>query len=227
MADSVPLMNLPPESAPWGRYITKTIEDMQNQATSNSEKIGASFQALNSSMKLISKQIATIIEVQETLITQQATLAAQQASLSAQQSALSAAVADIATVSANQVTAVTNTASSGGSIGVGAGGTYVNATVATPAGFTRAYAVGITSITIAGAGPAASVQTNIGGSLGFALPIYSESAAGTIATGGTSHAATFTGLVPGQEISAGARMAAVSNVSGAYIINSIAVTFLK
>lgn len=145
--------------------------------------------------------------------------------LTDQQNALAAQVARIDALVNNQVTVATATANTGGAVAIGAGISYGVASVSVPAGFTRAGVIGVTSVTATGSAPAVQVQTDISGNLGFQLPIYGSSG-DIVATGATSHAATFTGLAGGA-ITVGGRVAGVSGVTNAYFVNTVIATFYR
>jgi len=90
---------LPPESEPWGRSVDQDITQIK---IDNAKALGEStnaFKSINSSMRLISKQITDLTTLTTTLSAQQVTLAAQQIQLTQ-------SVADITALNSSRVSSV-------------------------------------------------------------------------------------------------------------------------
>lgn len=225
---------LPPDSAPWGRQVNDRLGNVEYETTKIREDVSNTLRGVNGALTQLSKQVFALNELtaqlaaqQATLNAQQAALASQQATLSSQQASLSAAVNDIASLASNQVFGATASNTTGGAIAVSTGVTYAPAVVTVPAGFTRAYVIGVSNLVPSGNSPLLVAQTNISGDLGFATPVYAGGAGDVIACGSTSHATFFSGLSAGVGISVGARIVSQNAVNNVYIINSMSVTFLK
>lgn len=228
MADVRPRRNLPLDSEPWGRRIEADLDTALSRTDYNSQHAENAFKSINSSMTLITRQIASLNALTQTLAQQQQALAEANAALSAQQGALTNVVNSVAAVSANQVTGATTSNSNGSPIGVGNGGNYVGASVTVPGGYTRAVVMGTSSIRIVGgANMALYLSVNINGAVGTPFPVFADSGSSVTTAATASHAATLNGLTPGSTITIYGRTTSVSSVSGAYFSNAASVIFLK
>jgi uncharacterized coiled-coil protein SlyX len=235
MVDKRPRRNLDPLSEPWGRSVDDTLTQLEQEAVRLAQSNANAFKSMNSTMNVISQQIADLSEITSAIATQQeilnaqnATLAAQNATLSAQQGQLAATVNQINAVSANQVTGATASNSTGSPITVGNGGNYVGASVIVPGGYSRAVVMGTASIRIVGgANMALTLSVNINGNVGTGFPVFGDSGSSVTTAATAGHAATLTGLSGGQTITVWGRTTSVSSVSGAYFSNTASFIFLK
>lgn len=83
---------LPPESAPWGRYVSKALEDAQRDTNKNNGDITNALKGLNSTVTRISKQISDLNALTQELAEQQTALVAQQGAIVSQQNYLSSLI---------------------------------------------------------------------------------------------------------------------------------------
>lgn len=123
---------LPPESEPWGRSVD---QDLAQIKLDNAKALGEStnaFKAINSSMNLVSKQIASLTALTATLAAQQIALSAQQAELANVVAAQTEALKSVVTPSWFYLSA--------SNFGTPAASMVARATttLTTPAGFTKA-----------------------------------------------------------------------------------------
>lgn len=219
--------NLPPESQPWAREVDLGIKANSAAIERLAQDNRNAFKGLNSSMKVISEQIAQLAEVTEGLVVVTNTLTQQQATLSAQQAALTEAFVELEDLSANQVTGATATNGTASVISISAGNDYEGASVTVPTGYTRAVVSAVSNVAVSGSGPLLRGRTRINGSYGVEGMMYSGSASDDIGSGSSSHATTLTGLSAGSSITAWFNVTQASSVSGAYIMNTLTAIFLK
>lgn len=79
---------LPPESAPWGRYVDRSLSELQYKNSKNDQDISNTLKGLGSTIERMSKQIDALNTLTTQLNQQQIILGQQQAAISAQQSTL-------------------------------------------------------------------------------------------------------------------------------------------
>lgn len=124
---------LPPESEPWGRSVDQDLAQIKIDNAKALSEFTNAFKAINSSMKLVSKQIAELTALTTALEQQQNTLAAQQATLA--QTVAGMVAIDYASVSEMGFgTALTDQDRAVGAIAVPAGYTRALVSVTVVAG---------------------------------------------------------------------------------------------
>lgn len=142
MTIKFPRNSLEPGSQPWGRFVERTLNDLNQASISSSTFQKNSARGVSASLQKLGEQIRALVETQQTLAQQQAELTQQQSALAAQQaeilnllnSQISPGVAPTVTTSAWAID--------------GAYGTKASTSIPVPNGYSRAlvYASGSISL---------------------------------------------------------------------------------
>lgn len=214
--------NLPPEAEQWGRDVDKQLSTLSQTVRSNSLDTDNALKGVTATLGAVSKQIEALQSVTEQLVVVTDTLATQQ-------SQLQTAFNQIEALALNQVTGATATASTPQAEDIVAGKTYAVASVTVPSGYTRAVVSAVTTLTASGTSGQLlmSGRTVISGKVGVTVPFYAASTTSWITHGGTSHAASFTGLQAGGTITAGFQVVDELDTNALFALNTMTVIFLK
>lgn len=210
-------------------HVMRALADIRREMRELGPSIMHSFQSvvdelaahqatLDAQQATLTTTVAGLTTAQATLATTVSGLSTAQANIAANVASIAANVADINTLVAQQVTGNTGNATAVVTATT-SWQSFVQVTIAVPAGYSKAKVFGVSSASCLGA-PAFSVRTEISGvTPGNALPALPG-----VAT--SSHAATLTGL-SGGSISIGTGINVSSGSSSAELTTSAFVTFLR
>lgn len=226
----MPTRNLPPSAEPWGRAVDTELATISRANQKQAQDTGNALSAINGTLTRLGEQVAEIRSIADTLVVQQATLEAQQAeleeqqgTLTTQQAQLTAQVAQINSVINGMVTAQTQTASEYANY-TGTTTNYATVSFTTPAGYTRAYVMTVSSAAFDGTSINGFVAAQAGVEWSSSQAVQSS---GTVVTGSASYADLFT-LTPGEVFTCSARARNSSGVAAAGWVQTSAIAiFLR